>query len=427
MGLNGSATTPDALSDGSHLVRARFRVLVPSELARGVALAPDAEPEASPSSLRADDRAVVGARVFLDAQPSVTDTTDDLGYASLALLQGHLTPVRAEFKTPNGTVSMTALVMIGPDAEAAPVFPISLASTLVMSKLAQHFSFSDLGSLPYGRIRTDTGVVDLALRTADGSYDPRYLGSLPRQWTVLDTVRAMTLVDPLLNAALADVLSVRIRSDASPSLSASASDPAATASPSASGSLAPSVVASASSTSSGAVSEATPSLSADETLFAAELGQRRVYDLVDASGHSLGRMTRVIVKATPTNDSLVLTGHESGEWAGVGHPLTFLMKRSPSGIEFSAAYRPAVVYPLPLTDGQTWEAATGISAVAHREASPKGSWRIDFKRDVDGHVRSWSEWLTSGVGFMRFQWFDPRSGARFEARLRQKCPATPEL
>lgn len=425
MGLNGSATTPDALADGSHLARARFRVLVPSEFAQGVALAPATEPEASRSSMRADDRAVVGARVFLDAQPSVSDTTDDLGYASLALPQGHLTPVRAEFKTANGTVSMTSLVMIGPEAEAAPVFPITLASTLVMSKLAQRFSFSDLGFLPYDRIQADTIVVDRALRGADGAYDPRYLGSLPRQWTVLDTVRAMTLVDPLLGAALADVLAIRVAPEASPSLSASGSVPLATSSANASGSLVPTPVASASSTGSLAASDATPSLSADETWFPAEPGQRWTYDLVDSEGQPLGTFTRVIAKATPKADGLVLTGRESGEWAGVNHPLTFLMKRSPERIEFSAAYRPAVIYPLPLVDGRTWEAATGIRAVAHAQAASDGSWRIDFTREVAGKTQSWREWLAPGVGFTRFEWMDARSGARFEARLHRKHPATP--
>lgn len=411
MGLSGNSTVPDA-TQGAHMVRARFRVLIPASLAQGLTLAPYSPEEATRSGGHLDDRSVVGAKVFLDGQTAVQDTTDDLGFASLAVPQGRLVPVRAEFKAPGGTVSMTALVRVDADAQAAPVFSVTLASTLVTSKVAQRFRYEELDYLSYDRIQAGTLTVDQAIRGRDGAYDPSYLPNLGRQWTVLDTAQSLARLDPILTRALSDVLATEIPA-ASASVPASASPvPVATASraPIAS----PSVPATAS-------VAATPSIRiADLSLFTAEMGQRWTYDLFDADGKPSGTMERAVAKVAAKANGVLITGTELGDWNPNGRELRFLMKRTATGVKFAAAYRPSVDYPLPMADGQTWRAATDISAVSH---ALEDGWRVDFKRLQNGRTVSWSEWLAPGVGFTRLQWVDPRTGRRWEARLHAPEPA----
>lgn len=422
MGLSDNATSPEA--QGNRVVRARFRVLVPASLAQDLTLAPISQPAASWSESHYDDRSVVGARVFLDSQSSVTDSTDDLGYASLAVPQGQLVPVRAEFKTPNGTVSMTALVRVDGTEQAAPIFTITVASTLVTSKLAQRFSFQDLRHLDYPQIVKGTQAVNQAIRTSSGAYDPRYLPNLARTWSVLETAQTLARLEPILNRALADVLSTPIPVSGTASASATATLSTRPV-PTASFSAAP--VASAAATASPvlaseAMGDEAPRARADASIFPVEPGRRWTYDLYDGAGQRLGTLTRAVAKATPKGGGLLVQGVESGEWAG--NELRYLMKRGASRVQFAAAYRPSVEYPLPLVDGQSWQAAPDIRAVAHApvvaEAASESwdvDWRIDFKRVRDGKTTEWSEWLAPGEGFTRFQWLDPRTGDRWDARL----------
>lgn len=415
MGLSADSTVPET-SQGVQMVRARFRVLIPASLAQGLTLAPYSPEAATRSGGHLDDRSVVGAKVFLDAQPNVQDTTDDLGFASLAVPQGRLTPVRAEFKAPGGTVSMTALILVEAEAKAAPVFSVTLASTLVTSKIAQHFRYEDLNHLPYARIQSGTLTVDQAIRGRDGAYDPSYLPNLGRQWTVLDTAQSIARLDPILTRALADVLATRIpAATASATLSATASlTPAPTAS------VLPKAETGLTASASPAVASASLKV-ADLSLFAAAMGQRWTYDLIDDQGEPRGTMVREVVKVSAKPNGVLLTGTEEGDWNPTGSKLRFLMKRTPTGIQFAAAYRPQVQYPLSMVDGQTWRAAADIAATAHAD---EDSWRIDFARLQNGRTVTWSEWLAPGLGFTRLQWIDPRSNRRWEAVL--QVPPTPE-
>ncbi|MNX75861.1 hypothetical protein D3C86_1073500 [compost metagenome] len=422
MGLSDNATAPEV--ESNRVVRARFRVLVPASLSENLTLAPVSQPPATYSESQYDDRSVVGARVFLDSQPNVTDTTDDLGYASLAVPQGQLVPVRAEFKTPNGTVSMTAIIRVDGTEQAAPIFPITVASTLVTSKIAQRFSFKDLRHLNYQQILEGTKTVNQAIRTSTGAYDPRYLPNLARTWSVLDTAQTLARLDPILNRALAKVLATPIPAEpvASTSVAASASVVAPPAALPLSGKLAsPTPTASAAAAADQAVDTAERA-TADARLFPTEPGRRWAYDLFDGEGQRLGLLTREVAKVIPKANGLLVQGVESGEWAG--NELRFLMKRTASGVQFAAAYRPSVTYPVPMADGQSWQAAPDIQAVAHAPVATEAateswdtSWRIDFKRQRDGKTTEWSEWLAPGEGFTRFQWLDPRTGERWDARL----------
>lgn len=429
MGLSDNSTSPGV--ETNRVVRARFRVLVPASLAQDVTLAPVSQPPATWSEGHYDDRSVVGARVFLDSQPSITDTTDDLGYASLAVPHGQLVPVRAEFKTLSGTVSMTTLIRVDGVEQAAPIFTFTVASTLVTSKIAQRFSFKELRHLDYQQILEGTRTVNQAIRTSNGAYDPRYLPNLARTWSVLDTAQTLARLDPILNRALADVLATPIPTGQAASASVAAS-PSALPSPVATPLLVP--VASATATASAlpdpsGAAEPDQAL-ADARLFPTEPGRRWAYDLFDGAGQRLGTLTREVAKVTPKGGGVLVQGVESGEWAG--NELRFLLKRTPAGVQFAAAYRPSVEYPLPLMDGQTWKAAPDIQAVAHAplateaaSASWDASWRIDFKRVRNGKTTEWSEWLAPDGGFTRFQWMDPRTGDRWDARLQPPADITP--
>lgn len=417
MGLSGNSTVPES-SQGVRMVRARFRVLIPASLAQGLKLAPYSPEEATRSGGHIDDRSVVGAKVFLDGQPNVQDTTDDLGFASLAVPEGRLTPVRAEFKAPGGTVSMTALILAGSRDEQAPVFSVTLASTLVTSKIAQRFRYEELDYLPFDKIQSGTQTVDQAIRGRDGAYDPSYLPNLGRQWTVLDTAQSIARLDPILTRALADVLATKI--------------PAASASVAATRSLTPAPTASvlprlqAPATPSVATASPVATTSqrvADLSLFVADMGQRWTYDLTDHEGKPAGTMVREVVKVSAKPNGVLLTGTEHGDWNPTGREMRYLMKRTPTGVQFSAAYRPQVLYPLPLRDGQTWRAATDVTAKAQ---ALEDGWRIDFSRVQNGKTVSWSEWLEPGVGFTRLQWIDPRMGRRWEAVLQREPVPSPD-
>jgi len=425
MGLSGNSTVPEA-AQGAHMVRARFRVLIPASLSQGLNLAPYSAEEATRSGGHLDDRSVVGAKVFLDGQNTVQDTTDDLGFASLAVPQGRLTPVRAEFKAPGGTVSMTALVLVEKDAESAPVFSLTLASTLVTSKIAQRFRYEDLNYLPYDKIESATLTVDQAIRGRDGAYDPSYLPNLGRQWTVLDTAQSIARLDPILTRALADVLATQIPATASATVSATASatvSATASAAPDATVSVLPKLSGATVSVPASPSADATTSVRvADLSLFTAGMGQRWTYDLLDEKGEPGGSMVREIVKVAAKPSGVLLTGIERGDWNPSGSEMRFLMKRTPTGVSFAAAFRPQVNYPLPLTDGQTWRAATDLTAVAHAE---QDAWRVDFTRVQYGKTTSWSEWLAPGVGYTRIQWVDPRTNRRWEARLHTDPDPTP--
>ncbi|HEY9856938.1 MAG TPA: hypothetical protein V6D05_14435 [Stenomitos sp.] len=417
MGLSGNSTVPEA-TQGAHMVRARFRVLIPASLSQGLNLAPYSAEEATRSGGHLDDRSVVGAKVFLEGQNTLQDTTDDLGFADLAVPQGRLTPVRAEFKAPGGTVSMTALILVDEDAASAPVFSITLASTLVTSKIAQRFRYEDLNYLPYDKIESATLTVDQAIRDRDGSYDPSYLPNLGRQWTVLDTAKSIARLDPILTRALADVLATQIPATASATVSATAS-----AAPAATVSVLPKLSeATVSVPASPSVEATTSARVADLSLFTAAMGQRWTYDLLDDQGEPSGTMVREVVKVAAKPNGVLLTGSEQGDWNPSGNGMRFLMKRTPTGVSFAAAYRPQVNYPLPMADGQTWRAATDVTAVAHAE---QDAWRVDFTRVQFGKTTSWSEWLAPGVGFTRLQWVDPRTNRRWEARLHTDPDPTP--
>lgn len=418
MGLSNSATSPDGASESSRLMRARFRVLIPSSMAQGITVAPPSSTDAATSPNHFDDRAVIGAKVYIEGQSAVMDTTDDMGFASLALVQGRLTPVRAEFKTPDGPVTMSALVYVGKEPQSLPVFAINVASTLVTSKIARKFRFSDLRYLDYAKLQGGIAAVDQAIRTPDGAYNSEVLPRLTRQWTVLDTAQALVRLDPILNQALAEVLNTPIPSGddlaASASLLASPSVPILGASSSASSSGSVDLPASASFKASGDATVSASTMLGDLSLFPADLDSRWVYDLYDPDGKAQGQMVRKVSKVTSKANGLVVAGSESGNWGGHSRELRFLMKRSTSQVRVAAAYRPTIDYPLPLTDGQSWQAAPGITAIAHAPAS--GSWRIDFMQERNARKFSWSEWLAPGVGFTRMQWMD-RQGRRWEARL----------
>lgn len=413
MGLSGDSTVPEA-SQGTRMVRARFRVLIPASLAQGLTLAPYSAEQATRSGGHLDDRSVVGAKVFLDGQTNAQDTTDDLGFASLAVPQGRLTPIRAEFKAPGGTVSMTALVLAGSPDETAPVFSITLASTLVTSKIAQRFRYEELVHLPYDKIQSGTETVDQAIRGRDGAYDPSYLPNLGRQWTVLDTAQSIARLDPILTRALAEVLATRI-----PAATASATT---SVTPVPTASVLPRLAVATPSVATASV--ATSSLQvADLSLFVADMGQRWAYDLMDEEGQVAGTMVREVVKVSAKPNGVLITGREESGWSHSDREMRFLMKRTPTGVQFSAAYRPQVQYPLPLADGQTWRAATDVSA---RARYVDGAWRVDFARVQNGKTISWSEWLEPGIGFTRMQWLDPRTGRRWEAVLQREAEPTPE-
>ena len=424
MGLS-SSTTPDATQAGSQLVRARFRVLIPASLAQGVTTAPPSSTDAATSPGQAGALAVVGAKVYLEGQTTTYDFTDDQGFASLGLVQGQLTPIRAEFKTADGSViGMSALAYVGDNVQSVPIFPISLSTTLVTSKIAQKFPYSDLKYLNFTSIQKAESQVDQALRTPDGAYDPQYLPDLSRQWSVMDLDQALIRLDPILSRALASVLATPIPDDssmaASRSLSATDSLPLLDATLSTTLSATPSLSATSSATASlVATPDATVSvkiLSGDDSLFAGEVGSKWVYDLFDSEGKPHGQVVRQVTKASLKGQGEFLMGTETGAWDGHDRQMIFLMKRSPSLIRFAAAYRPSVDYPLPLKDGQSWAAAPGIRAIAHAPTEASGSWRIDFSRIKDGTKQDWSEWLAAGKGFTRLQWYDPH-GHRWEARL----------
>lgn|GEM_PF-1949911 len=434
MGLSGNSTAPDS-ADGNRIVRARFQVLVPTSLATGIALVPATSTLPASGQLRYDERAVIGAKVYLDGQPNVSDLTDDQGYASLGIPQGRLTPVRAEFKTADGTVTMSALAYVGRDAGAAAIVPITIASTLVSSKIAQHFKFGDLRYLDPDHLRADTDAFDQALRLPDGTYDPQLLPRLGRTWSVLDVAQAVDHLDPLLNKVLADVLATRIPApdEASGSLTASGStvsvstDSVTVVS---TGSATASLTATATLTASPSLAASSSILVGTETLFPAEVGQRWVYDLFDDSGKRRGRLVRQVARLTPRPGGFLAAGRETGDWNPDGNEMRFLLRRSTTQVEFAAAFRPSVAYPLPLTDGLTWKAAPGVGAIAHapdptQDGPRAGAWRVDFTQVRDGDTATWSEWLVPGVGFTAFQWVDSGSGRRWEARLAPTPTPTP--
>lgn len=418
MGLSGSETGEAGTSE-TRVARARFRVLVPASLGTGLPLVSQTM-EATGSRGYGGDRAVTGALVFLEAQPAVRDTTDADGYASLAVPVGALTPVRAEFQTPDGLVSMTGLAYLDPQATEVPTLALTVASTLVTSRLAQRFRFAELAYLDALEVARATEVVDRALRTPQGDVDPRYMPRLVRQWSVLELAESMARLDPVLNGALARVL---VRRSPTPGP--------------ASGSLAP--LASASAGVPRATPDATLSVPAssslrvgDARLFPLSVGRSWVYDLLDESGEVVGTHARVIERLAPRPGALLATSRETGDWAGEEEGLRFLVRRSAQGIRVAGAFRPSVVYPLPLSNGRKWAAAPEIEAIAHAPAaSPSldeawpGAWRVDFKRQrPQGPVR-WSEWLVPDVGFVRMQWVDLRDDSRHEAVLQLPPEPTP--
>lgn len=422
MGLSNSATSPDAATGSSRLMRARFRVLIPISLAQGISVAPPSATDAATSPNHFDDRAVVGAKVYLEGQSTAVDMTDDLGFASLALAQGRLTPVRAEFKTPDGNVTMSALVYIGKDTQSLPVFAINVASTLVTSKIAQKFQFSDLKYLDYSKLQGGVAAVEQAIRTPDGAYDPRVLPRLTRQWTVLDSAQALVRLDPILTQALAEVLDTPIPSADEAAASSSApilasSSVTASASFSTSASRAASLSATMSFKANADATVSALAMLGDMSLFAADLNSRWIYDLYDPDGRPQGQLVRKVSKLSSKANGILVTGTETGTWGGHSRELRFLMKRSPSQVRVAAAYRPSVDYPLPLTDERSWQAAPGITAIAHAPSEESsGSWRIDFTQEKNQRNLAWSEWLAPGQGFTRMQWFDLH-GHRWEARL----------
>ncbi|MNT49777.1 hypothetical protein D3C72_1866500 [compost metagenome] len=169
---------------------------------------------------------------------------------------------------------------------------------------------------------------------------------------------------------------------------------------------------------------------ADDRLFPVELGRTWTYDLYNGADQPMGTVTRQVAKVTPKANGLLVQGTETGAWTD--NELRFLMRRTPSGVQFAAANRPSVTYPLPLSDGHTWQAAPDIRAVAHAPVATEAateswdaSWRIDFTRERNGKTARWSEWFSPEVGLTRFQWLDSRTGDRWDARLKPPVDETP--
>ncbi|MEB3188037.1 MAG: hypothetical protein VKP72_11435 [bacterium] len=205
MGLNQDASLGPSRPD-ERLVRVRFRVLVPETLGRGMAIQSIPSPEATQGGWTTDERSIIGATVMIDGPRGASDVTDEQGLATLALPSGRVIPIRAEFQTPRGKVSLTTLAWASTEVERVPSILVSLPAALVTARLATRFASKDLARLDRERYLAAIRTLDARMRDESGRFDPRWLPASGLGWGMADLAAWLLRLRPVLDDLTTDLV-----------------------------------------------------------------------------------------------------------------------------------------------------------------------------------------------------------------------------
>ncbi len=225
MGLNQDASLGPSRPD-ERLVRVRFRVLVPETLSGGTSIQSIPSPEATQGGWTTDERSIVGATVMIDGQKGASDVTDEQGLATLALPSDRVVPIRAEFNTVRGKVSLTTLAWASAEEERVPSILVSLPAALITARLATRHPARDLARLDRSRYLEAIRTLDARMRDETGHFDARWLPASRQGWGMTDLAAWLLRLQPVLDELSLDLV------QSAPELNVSSSSiPLATASP----------------------------------------------------------------------------------------------------------------------------------------------------------------------------------------------------
>ena len=197
MGLNQDAALGPTRPD-ERIVRVRFRVLLPEALCTGMSVQSIPSPEATQGGWTTDERSLVGVKIPLEGQKTPVDFTDEQGIATLGLPAGRVIPIRADFNTRRGPVSLTTLAWASADALHVPNVLVSLPAALITSRLATRHPARDLARLDREQFLESIRILDARMRDETGHFDSTWLPSEGQSWGMADLAAWLIRLDPLL-------------------------------------------------------------------------------------------------------------------------------------------------------------------------------------------------------------------------------------